>query len=234
MRFLECAAYLAFLCTFRISSNAINYNQPTLSICCRRASSSMGGSCLPRRSALRKIPSQAFALKKYFSGTLASKICDKVDSTAALGHSPVLSVEYSPSNTPSVSHDAVGVGPSVFTRRRQRRGLRLCDPDEFFEDDFEILSFVGAERSGDIFPNSESWVYSTTFLPHFLDDPHSLHKQAASGRFFVTVVGVFQPGALSCHAQILAWAAECDHIDRLYICTRYLADIAQMPHGRES
>ena len=61
-----------------------------------RAFFSRTGSSLPRAEALRSIPRQAFGLKEYFSGTLACKICDKVDALSALGHSPVLSIKYPP------------------------------------------------------------------------------------------------------------------------------------------
>ncbi len=40
------------------------------------ASFSIGGSAFPRRCALRRMPSQAFLLKKHFSGASACKICD--------------------------------------------------------------------------------------------------------------------------------------------------------------
>ena len=203
MRCFECSTFLASYCTFCISTNIVCYDQLALSICCRRASSNMGGSSFPRRSALRKIPSQAFALKKYFSGTLASKICDKVDSTAALGDAPVLSVHCAPGKAPTISHDASFFGPLPF-RRLRNNSLGVCDFCELSEDGFEVLSFVGAERSGDILPNSESWVFSTTFLPHFFDDPHGFHEQAASCCLFIAILCVFQSGALAGHTQILA------------------------------
>jgi hypothetical protein len=82
------------------------------------ASLNMVGSSFPRFSALRRIPAQAFALKKYFSGTFACKICDKVDSFAALGHSPVLSVIEPPCDAPSITDHTAGVLPLSFRRLR--------------------------------------------------------------------------------------------------------------------
>ena len=79
------------------------------------ASHSISGSFFPRFSALRKIPSQALALKKYFSGALSCKIADKEDSAASLGDSPVLGVQHSPRNRITFSHDATGVSPSRFS-----------------------------------------------------------------------------------------------------------------------
>jgi hypothetical protein len=57
---------------------------------------SKGGNTLARFSARRKIPAQAFALKKYRRGSLpASKMSDNEDAAAALGHSEELSVQNS-------------------------------------------------------------------------------------------------------------------------------------------
>lgn len=82
------------------------------SIMSSRAVLSKSGNALPRRDALVRIPRQARALKKYFSGTSTSKICDKSDSFATLGDSPMLSVKLSPSQAPSVSGDCSCVFPA--------------------------------------------------------------------------------------------------------------------------
>lgn len=83
------------------------------SIMSSRAVLSKSGNALPRRDALVRIPRQARALKKYFSGTSTSKICDKSDSFATLGDSPMLSVKLSPSQAPSVSDDCSCVFPAL-------------------------------------------------------------------------------------------------------------------------
>jgi len=63
----------------------------------RSAASNASGSFFPRFSARRRIPAQAFALKKNRSGrSPVSKISDKEHTAAALGHSVVLSVQHSP------------------------------------------------------------------------------------------------------------------------------------------
>jgi hypothetical protein len=52
---------------------------------------------LPRLFALLNIPSQAVALKKYFSGTcFVSKTSDNKDSSAPLWYSKVLRIKHSP------------------------------------------------------------------------------------------------------------------------------------------
>ena len=61
-----------------------------------KAVRSDGGNDLPRLPARRKIPAQAFALKKYRSGSLPrSSKSNNEDAAAALGHSEVLSVQNS-------------------------------------------------------------------------------------------------------------------------------------------
>jgi hypothetical protein len=61
-----------------------------------KVSRNIVGNSLPRFSARRSIPAQAFALKEYRSGTPpVSKMSDKEDATAALGHSEELSVQHS-------------------------------------------------------------------------------------------------------------------------------------------
>ena len=82
------------------------------------ASRSIGGSAFPRFCARRRIPAHAFALKEYLTGAFATKICDKVDAFAALGHSPKLSVEGAPRDRPSVAHDLAGSLPPAFFRQR--------------------------------------------------------------------------------------------------------------------
>ena len=44
-------------------------------------------------------------------------------------------------NAPLLSHVQVGVGPEVFFRHRHL-GARLLDPDDRFEDGFEVLALV--------------------------------------------------------------------------------------------
>jgi hypothetical protein len=56
----------------------------------------IGGSFFPRASARRRMPLQAFALKKYRCGTVpTSKTSDNEHTAASLGHSEILSVKHS-------------------------------------------------------------------------------------------------------------------------------------------
>jgi hypothetical protein len=55
------------------------------------------GNVFPRFSARRRIPAHALGLKKYRSGSgSGSKMSDKEDTLASLGHSEELSVQHSP------------------------------------------------------------------------------------------------------------------------------------------
>jgi hypothetical protein len=96
------------------------------------ASSSKGGNDLLRFSARRRIPAQAFALKKYRSGSLpVSKMSDNEDSAATLGHSEELSVQNS-----------------------------ICDPVPEFshrpEHGSKRPSGVDRQNAGDVFPDEPS------------------------------------------------------------------------------
>jgi hypothetical protein len=67
---------------------------------CSNAIRSKGGNALARFAARRRMPAQAFALKKYRHGTApVSKMSDNEDAAAALGHSEELSVQDSPGAT---------------------------------------------------------------------------------------------------------------------------------------
>lgn len=91
---------------------------------------STAGSCLPRFSARRSIPAEAFALKKYRCGTPpVSKMSDNEDATAPLGHSEELSVQDSPGAT--------------IPELRQRP-----------EDGSKVPSPVRRQDTGDVFPDN--------------------------------------------------------------------------------
>ena len=173
------------------------------SACRSRAAFRIAGSSFPRLEALRRIPRQAFGLKKYVSGTFSSKICDKKDSCPALGNTPELSVEKPVSHAPSVSQVHVGVGPSVFTRRRHLGG-RLFNADDRFEDRLEVCAAVAAEGAGHVLPDDVSRFISIGFLPHFFHDADRFMEQA--GAFAI------QPGPLARDGHILARAAEGDDV----------------------
>lgn len=143
--------------------------------CRSRAAFSSGGSSLPRFEALCRIPRQALGLKQYFSGAFAIKICDKEDAFSSLGDSPVLCVKYSPGNGETVCHDVACGSPSLMSRNRN--GLVL-DPAQAFKDAPEILALVGTERSGDVFPHAEPWIFAIGSAPHFFYNSNRLIEQA--------------------------------------------------------
>ena len=95
----------------------------------RSAASSSGGRDFPRFAARRRIPAQAFWLKKNRSGMRPiSKTCDNEDSTTTLGNSEVLCVQHS-------------VGPPI-PELAQR-------PEEGSQDP----SSVNRQDTWDVFPN---------------------------------------------------------------------------------
>ncbi len=104
------------------------------------ASINIGGSSLPLRFALRRIPSQAVLLKEHLAGASACKIDDKVDSISSLGHAPVFRSLNAPCEGVMVSHDFPGVEPLSLRRFRNRNGI-VADSDERFKDCLEVSSF---------------------------------------------------------------------------------------------
>ncbi len=97
-------------------------------------------------------------------------------------------------------------------------GGGVADPGKAFEDRPEILAMVGAERSGHVFKNSESWVSSMGRFPHFLDDTDDFEKQHApfSGK----------PGPLARYAQVLTRAAEGNAFHWLDLPAVYFGDVS--------
>jgi len=97
---------------------------------CSNAIRSKGGNALARFAARRRIPAQAFALKKYRRGTPpASKMSDNEDATAALRDSEELSVQHSPGAT--------------IPEFRQRP-----------EDGSKVPATVRRQNAGDVFPDN--------------------------------------------------------------------------------
>jgi len=88
---------------------------------------------LPRFSARRRIPAQAFGLKKNRGGRFpTSKMCDNEDSTTTLGYSKVLSVK-----------DAV-----------RELVPALCQRPE---DGTKVPSSSRRQDTGDVFPDDPAW-----------------------------------------------------------------------------
>ena len=137
-------------------------------------------------------------------------------------------VENTPSDAPSVTHEAACCRPSFF-RYRNRGGFRLDDAHRFFEDGCEVGSFVCAEGSGDIFPHHVSWSNkltcpsgSSVIFSHLLDNSDLFHKQA----------GAFssQTGAFPSDAEVLARRTAYDTVNRLDFGAVYFANISDVLH----
>ena len=54
------------------------------------------------------------------------------------------------------------------------------DFGQFLQNGVEVVSFVCAESSWYVFPNSESWINSSTLFPHFSYNSYGFNKQPAS------------------------------------------------------
>ena len=72
-------------------------------------------------------------------GGCACKICDKVDTFSSLGHSPILSVESSPSEGEAVCQYLSCLCPLCRSRNRK---TFVFEPAYALEDGFEVLAFV--------------------------------------------------------------------------------------------
>ncbi|SPK73703.1 protein of unknown function [Cupriavidus taiwanensis] len=102
------------------------------------ADRSTGGRVIPREAERRRIPAQAFALKKYRCGTLpASKTADNEDAAALLWNSEVLSVKNS-------------VGEPI---------PEFCQAPE---EGAKIPPFVTRQDTGHVFPNEPAGAISTS------------------------------------------------------------------------
>jgi hypothetical protein len=102
------------------------------------------------------MPSHARRLNVYRSGTLASKICDNEHTTASLGDSEELCVDKPPRN----------VQRPDFSKRVQD-----CE---------EVVAFIAAEGTCDVFPDGESGKSSSCCISHLLDDSDGFMEQAGS------------------------------------------------------
>jgi len=107
---------------------------------CSNAVRSKAGNDLARSAARRSIPAQALALKKYRRGTTpVSKMSNKEDATAALGHSEETSVQHSPSAT-------------------------IPEFNQRPEDGCKIPSAVRRQNTGDVFPDDPARPQSASKL----------------------------------------------------------------------
>ena len=116
--------------------------------CCRSARSSSAGSVLTRREARRRIPAQAWALKKYLGGIDAtSTTCHKKHATAPLGDAEILSIEQAPGDAAPGSRHTTCVRPFLPWRFERTAFAGQCAQ--------EVSEGVAAvaEDAGDVFPD---------------------------------------------------------------------------------
>ena len=111
------------------------------------------------------------------------------DSISSLGHTPKLSVQYSPSNRESFSHNKPGRSPCP-SRRSRYRYVCLFDAADLFEDCVEVgsMCFSTGEGSRHVFPEhiprSNKLICPSSMVSHppsilfshFLYNPHLLHE----------------------------------------------------------
>jgi hypothetical protein len=121
-----------------------------------RAAAKSAGNFLPRRAARRRIPAQAFPLKKYRRGTSpVSKMSDNEDATAALGHSEELSVQDPP-------------------------GATIPEFRQLFEDRAKVPSAVRGQNSGNVFPDDPTGPKAASKPAKFEGQAATRVTQAAS------------------------------------------------------
>jgi hypothetical protein len=144
-----------------------------------------------------------------------------------------LSIKNSVCKAPSVSDITVCISPSFLWNRRHK-GPRLDDFDELLADDAEVLSFVAAKGSWDVFPQSKAGVFSICCFPHFFDDADGFHKEAAPGCFFVAIGFVLESGTLACHGQVLTRRSKSDDVNGFDLGAVDLADVSQVLHIGEA
>jgi hypothetical protein len=119
----------------------------------RKASSSIFGSVLPRFAARRKIPAQAFGLKKYLSGTApVSKISDNEDATTALGDSEKLCVFNDPGKAVERSSGNACAWPDPAFEAGDKRSI--CPNKSSEEASKSVVG--GVEPSRDVFGETPS------------------------------------------------------------------------------
>ena len=125
--------------------------------------------------------------------------------------SPILCIENSPSDAPSVSHDT-SVGRPYSRVRQRNNGIFIFDFCEFFEDDSEVISFVTAEGTGDVFPHHISWSNIDTCpsimlisFSHLLYNSYLFYVQPRP----LTV----KPSSFACDRKVLAGTAADNTID---------------------
>ena len=109
--------------------------------------------------------------------------------------------------------------------RRRHLDPFFFNADNCFEDSLEVISFIGGECAGHVFPDAVSWISAICCIPHFLNDPDRLKEQAGSRT-------VMDSGTLAGDRQILTRTAEGDDIHRRQIAAVQPGYITVMLHTR--
>ena len=99
------------------------------------------------------MPAAARALKKYLGATSVSTICDKEETTAALGYSEVASVQHKPGDVVGARASACKSGVCPAPRRNCWKSS-----GKPAQHDRKVSPAIGAEQTGDIFDNNPSWL----------------------------------------------------------------------------
>ena len=186
----------------------------------------MGGSVFPRFAALRRIPSQAVLLKEHFSGALASKIEDYVDTISSLGHAPVFRSLNAPCEGVMIAQDFSGVQPFSLRRLRDRNGI-IAQGDTAFEDGSEVSAFVAGKETGHVLEDYEFRVSSMGCFPHFFYDADSFKEQTASLAFM-------NPCLFAGHALILTGKAHRQNINGVCFVAVYIRYASEVLHVRKT
>lgn len=119
----------------------------------RKAWCSCVGSSFPRFSARRSIPAHAVELKKNRRGIEpVSSTCDNEHTSASLGHSEILGVEYAPRDCSLGAKHITSVRP--FTPWRDER---IIFAGKASKEAAEGV-ILGIEHSGDVLPENDAWL----------------------------------------------------------------------------
>jgi hypothetical protein len=178
-----------------------------------KASRRQGGSCLPRFSARRRMPRQAFWLKKYRGGTApVSKMSDKEDTTAALGYSAVLSVQHAPADRIVFGHPEhhSGILPAFGRDRYVHSGKRG-------EEALEVGPSGAGKYAGHILPEKPLWMAAVS-------EADELQGKVASG--------VGNTGTLAGDRERLAGCSADEYIEGSIFFSLNGGEVAGVGDGR--
>jgi len=150
--------------------------------------------------ARRRIPLQAFGLKKYRGPTSpVSKICESEQTLAPLGQSEVLRIQGAPFDEPFRANRSAGIWPPA------SRCVKF-GPNHVSNHASKIASALVAVEAGDVLDEKPS---ESAVLAGVANKSHCVEKEPGSRALAM----VFQPPPLAGHAHILAREAADDQVD---------------------